>query len=273
MATTKKLVEEARRIHNTTPVVTAALGRLLTAGAIMGATLKNETDLLTINIKGDGEVGGIVVTADNKARVKGYPHNSYVGIPLKANGKLDVSTALGHGELRVIKDIGLKEAVTGTIPLVSGEIAEDLTYYFAKSEQTPSSVALGVLVDRDFSVKQAGGFIIQLMPNAEEELITHLEALLPDLPSVTTMLENSLSPEDIVYKLFPTQKINIHNKIEPTFYCNCSREKMTKALIALGKKELQTIKKEDQKATLNCQFCNEEQTYREEDLEKIIKDL
>lgn len=273
VATTKNLVEKARIIHNTTPVVTAALGRLLTAGAIMGATLKNETDLLTLNIKGDGPVGGLVVTADNEARVKGYPHNSYVDIALKENGKLDVSTALGFGDFRVIKDIGLKEPVTGTIPLVSGEIAEDLTYYFAKSEQIPSSVALGVLVDRDYTVKQAGGFIIQLLPNAEEDLIVHLETVLPNIPSMTNMLEDGLSPEDILNRLFPSQKINIYNKIETTFYCNCSREKMAKALIALGLEELNIIKDEDKKASLSCHFCSEEQIFTEEDLKNIIENL
>ncbi|MCL1924878.1 MAG: Hsp33 family molecular chaperone HslO [Defluviitaleaceae bacterium] len=277
IATTKNLVEEARKTHETTPVVTAALGRLLTAGAIMGATLKNETDLLTLQIKGDGLAKGLVVTADNKSRVKGYPHNSHVDIPLKPNGKLDVSTALGFGELRIIKDIGLKEAVTGSVELISGEIAEDITYYYAKSEQTPSSVALGVLVDRDYTVKQAGGFIIQLLAGTDEEtkeaLIIHLESVLASLPPVTTMLEQGLSPEDILKKLFPTQKINIHRQIEPSFYCNCSRERMTKALIAIGEKELRTMQKEDGGAVLNCHFCKKSQNYTINDLEDIIQNL
>jgi len=272
-STTKNMVEEARRIHNTSPVALAALGRTMTAAAIMGSMLKNDTDILTIQIKGDGLLKGIVVTADNKANVKGYVYNPYVELPLNDKGKLDVSKAIGEGTLSVIKDEHLKEAYSGQIPLVSGEIAEDLTYYFAKSEQTPSVVALGVLIDVDTSVKQAGGFIIQLMPDTDENIIDALEKKIANISSVTQMLEEGKTPEDMLDLVLGDFGITILNKMPTRFYCNCSRQRVEKALISIGLKDLNDILKTDKKAQLHCHFCNKEYNFDEEQLKKIIYDL
>ncbi len=200
-ASTRDLVEQARQNHNTSPVATAALGRLLTAGAMMGSMMKNEDDLLTLKIQGDGPIGGLTVTADNKGAVKGYVNNPMVVLPCNDKGKLDVGGALGVGVLSVVQDIGLKEPYVGQTILVTGEIAEDLTYYYATSEQTPSSVALGVLMNRDNTVRQAGGFIIQLMPGAEESVIASLEARLGEISSVTSLLDEGLTPEDILNRI------------------------------------------------------------------------
>lgn len=272
-ATTKNMVEDARKIHFTTPVVTAAIGRTMTATAIMGLMLKNDTDIITVQIKGDGALKGIVATSDNKANVKAYVYNPYVDLPLNAKGKLDVSKAIGSGTLSIIKDIGLKEPYTGQIPLVSGEIAEDLTYYFAKSEQTPSVVALGVLVDVDTSVKQSGGFIIQLMPNTDENIIETLEQKIQTIQSVTQMLEDGKTPEDMLNLILGDFGINILDKLSTRFYCNCSRQRVEKALISIGLKDLNDILKNDKKAQLHCHFCNKEYDFNEEELKKIIYDL
>ena len=270
-ATTKWLVNKSFEIHKTTPVATAALGRLLTAAALMGAMLKNDTDLLTISVKGDGPLKGVVATGDNKSRVKGYVYNKDVNIPLKPNGKLDVGGAVGFGTLTVTKDQGLKEPTSGQISLVSGEIADDLTYYYAKSEQIPSSVALGVLVDTNYTVKQAGGFIIQVMPNAKEEVIVHLEQALPNLPTVTSMLDKGLTPKDMVNTIFSGLNINFYDKIFPEYYCNCSREKTTKALISIGKEEIKAILKEDKEANIHCHFCGKDYKYTEQELRQKLK--
>lgn len=271
VATTKETVQEAFNNHKTSPVMSAALGRALTAVAIMGSMLKNDSDLITIKINGDGPGKGLVVTGDNKARVKGYVLNPIVDIPLKPNGKLDVQAALGEGNLIVIKDLGLKEPYVGQIPLISGEIAEDLTYYFAKSEQIPSAVSLGVLVDRDYSIKQAGGFIIQVMPDADESIIESIEEKLKTLKPFTTLLEESKSPEDIANLLFAEFGLNILDKIPVSFYCNCSKERVEKALISIGKIELENIIKEDKKATLHCHFCSKDYNFNEDELKNLLK--
>lgn len=272
-ATTKNMVEDVRKIHSTTPVVTAAIGRTMTATAIMGLMLKNDTDIITVQIKGDGALKGIVATSDNKANVKAYVYNPYVDLPLNAKGKLDVSKAIGNGTLSIIKDIGLKEPYTGQIPLVSGEIAEDLTYYFAKSEQTPSVVALGVLVDVDTSVKQSGGFVIQLMPNTDESIIEALDKKIRTLQSVTQMFEDGKTPEDMLNLILGDFGVNILDKLPTRFYCNCSRQRVEKALISIGLKDLNDILKNDKKAQLHCHFCNKEYDFNEEELKKIIYDL
>lgn len=271
VATTKETVQEAFNNHKTSPVMSAALGRALTAVAIMGSMLKNDSDLITIKINGDGPGKGLVVTGDNKARVKGYALNPIVDIPLKPNGKLDVQAALGEGNLIVIKDLGLKEPYVGQIPLISGEIAEDLTYYFAKSEQIPSAVSLGVLVDRDYSIKQAGGFIIQVMPDADETIIVSIEEKLKTLKPFTTLLEEGKSPEDIANLLFAEFGLNILDKIPVSFYCNCSKERVEKALISIGKIELENIIKEDKKATLHCHFCSKDYNFNEDELKDLLK--
>ena len=224
-AYTKEVVETARTIHNTTPVATAALGRLLTAGSIMGSMCKNDTDVLTLQIQCSGPIKGLTVTANAKAEVKGYVNNPNVDLPLSAKGKLDVGKALDLGVLSVIKDIGMKEPYVGQTNLVTGEIAEDLTYYFATSEQIPTSVALGVLVDRDLSVRHAGGFIIQLMPFATEELITDLENRLKDFSSITSLMDQGMTPEDMMHKLFDGYDIELTDSIVPRYQCNGRRNK------------------------------------------------
>ena len=273
VATTRNMVNRAFEIHKTSPVATAAIGRLLTGASIMGCMLKNDTDIITISVKGDGELGGIVVTTDNKSRVKGYVKNPLVNLPLKENGKLDVSGAVGHGTMTVTKDLGLKEPMSGQIPIVSGEIAEDLTYYFAKSEQTPSSVALGVLVDRDYTVKQAGGFIIQIMPDAKEEIISYLEERLSTLPAMTTMLEEGKTPEDILKILFGENEVKIYERLPAEYYCSCSKEKTEKALVSVGLTELKSILEEDKGANIHCHFCNADYYFDENDIKSLISKL
>jgi len=269
-ATTKKLVESARTRHKTTPVATAALGRLLTAASMMGATLKNDLDIVTLAIRGDGPIGGIVAVTDSKSRVKGYAFNPQIEHMKNALGKLDVARAVGSGTLIVTKDLGLKEPVSGQVALVSGEIAEDITYYYVASEQVPSSVALGVLVDRDHSVRQAGGFIIQLMPNAGEGVIAYLEEQLPKLPSVTTMLENGMSPEDILGMVFKDRGLVIYDRIFPEFFCNCSVEKTRKVLLSVGLDELEIILEEDKGANIHCHFCSTDYYFDENIIREMI---
>ena len=269
--TSKNTVETARSLHNTSPVATAALGRLLSAAAMMGIMLKGEKDLLTLQIRGDGPLQGIVVSADSEANVKGYVFNPYVEVPDKYEGKLDVSKAIGNGNISVIKDIGLKEPYCGQIELVSGEIAEDLTYYFAKSEQTPSAVGLGVLIDRDTTVMASGGFIIQLMPDADDEIAEKLEEKINRTPYVTTLLDMGYTPEDILKLILGDFNLEINEKKEMRFYCNCSRSRVEKALISLGKDELTKIIEEDKKAQLHCHFCNKEYNFDEDELREILK--
>ena len=272
-ATTQNMVEIARGLHKTTPVATAALGRLLTAASMMGATLKNDTDLLTLTIRGDGPIGGIVATTDNKSRVKGYVYRPQFELLLNESGKLDVGGAVGAGTLTVSKDLGLKEPVSGQVALVSGEIAEDITYYFAASEQLPSSVGLGVLVDTDCSVKQAGEYIIQLMPDASEEIITHLEKELPKLPTVTSMLEEGKSPEDILHIIFRGLDVDVIETTTPVYFCSCSQEKTRKALLNVKPDELKAMLEEDKGATVHCHFCSKDYSFTEDDLRKIIGEL
>lgn len=270
IANTKETVQKAFEIHHTSPVMSAAIGRSLTAIAIMGSMLKSDNDLITINIKGDGPGRGLVVTSDSKSNVRGYCYENIVSIPLKQNGKLDVRSALGEGTLTVIKDMGLKEPYVGQIPLVSGEIAEDLTYYFAKSEQTPSAVSLGVLVDRDYSIKQSGGFILQIMPEAEENIINFLEEKLKIIKPFTQMLEENMTNEDILKELFEGYDIKILDKIPVSYKCNCNRNKVEKALISIGSNEIKKIIEEDKKATLHCHFCNKDYNFNENELKEIL---
>ena len=269
-ATTKQVVETARRDHNTSPVATAALGRLLTAGAMMGSMMKNDTDMLTLQIRGDGPIGGITVTADSHANVKGYVLNPDVLLPPK-NGKLDVGGAVGIGLLQVIKDMGLKEPYSGQTILVSSEIAEDLTYYFANSEQVPSSVGLGVLMEKDNTVRCAGGFIIQLMPFAEEAVIGQLEENLKGVTSVTSLLDRGYTPEQMLEELLGNLKLEITDTIDTAFYCNCSKERVERAVASVGRKEIQEMIEEGKDIEVKCHFCNAAYTYSVEDLKQIIK--
>jgi molecular chaperone Hsp33 len=272
-ATSTNTVNDAYQIHKTFPVASVALGRLLTAGAIMGSMLKNENDLLTISIKGNGPMKGLMVTSDNKARVKGYVNNPLVDIPLKPNGNLDVRNAVGEGFLNIIQDTGMKSPYVGQIPLVSGEIADDLTYYYAKSEQIPTAVALGVLVDKDYTIKHAGGFIIQMMPNADEDVVTKLEQKMQTLPPLTQLFEKGVTPEDLIEIMLGEIGYTITDKIPMQYYCNCSKDRVEKALLTVGIKELKDILLQDKRANLNCHFCNTDYEFTEEDLKTLIHKL
>ncbi len=270
-ATTRNLVEEARKRHNTSPVATAALGRLLTAGAMMGCMMKGEKDLLTLQIQCSGPIGGLTVTADSMGRVKGYVKNPQVMLPINDKGKLDVGGAVDMGILNVIKDMGLKEPYAGQTVLKTGEIAEDLTYYFANSEQIPSSVGLGVLMNRDNMVAQAGGFIIQLMPFAEEKVIAALEEKLSAMTSVTAYLEAGRSPEELLREIFGEIELEFTDRIDVAFYCNCSKKRVEKALISIGEKELKDMIADEEAVQLHCHFCNTDYTFSIEDLKRILK--
>ena len=269
--TSRGLVEEARTRHNTSPVATAALGRLLTAGAMMGTMMKGDKDILTLQIKAGGPLEGITVTADSKGRVKGYVGNPNVCIPANSKGKLDVAGAVGVGFMNVIKDMGLKEPYVGQVALQTSEIAEDLTYYFATSEQVPSAVGLGVLMNKDNTVRQAGGFIVQLMPFAEESTIAKLEENVQKITSVTSLLEEGHTPESLLEKVLDGFDREINEKIPTEFYCNCSRERVEKALISIGRKELNEMIQEGKPIEMNCHFCNHNYEFTVEELKEILR--
>ena len=268
--TSRDIVEKAREIHNTSPVATAAIGRLLTAASMMGSMMKGEKDVLTLQIECGGPIGGITVTADSNADVKGYVNNPNVILPPNAQGKLDVSGALGPGFLNVIKDIGLREPYNGQTHLVSGEIAEDLTYYFATSEQVPSSVGLGVLMDKDNHVRQAGGFIIQVMPDTDDEVIDKLEARLGEVHSVTDMLDKGMTPEDILGYVLDGMDVEILETIPTQYKCNCSVERVSKAIASIGKKDLQERIDDGEPIEVNCQFCGSHYKFDTEQLKTFM---
>lgn len=268
--TTRNMVEEARCAHNTSPVATAALGRLLSGGVMMGCMMKNDTDVLTINVRGDGEMGGVTVTADSRGNAKGYVIHPDVMLPASKKGKLDVGGAIGRGYLNVIKDIGLKEPYVGRVNLVSGEIAEDLTYYYAISEQTPSSVALGVLMNRDNTVAQAGGFVLQLLPGASEEVISMLEKRLGETAPVTAMLSEGKTPETILEELLCGMEPEINDKMPVKFYCNCDKERVEKVLVSIGREEIQDMIDDGKPVELKCHFCGKAYTFSVEELGKIL---
>ena len=265
----KEMVERARVAHNTSPVMTAALGRLLGAGAMMGSMMKGDKDVLTLRIQCSGPAKGITVTADSKGNVKGFVANPDVELPPKAQGKLDVGKALDLGVLSVIKDMGLKEPYVGQCELQTGEIAEDLTYYFATSEQTPSAVGLGVLVDKDGSVKQAGGFIIQLMPFTKDEVIEKLENRISEMDSVTNMLERGLSPEGMLEEILGDFGLEINDKMDTQFYCDCSKEKVSRALSTINKRDLDEIINDGESIEVKCQFCNKAYNFDIDELKAI----
>lgn len=270
-AYSKDTVEKARKAHNTSPVATAALGRLLTGGAMMGIMMKGDKDILTLQIKGDGPIGGLTVTADAKGRVKGYVNNPDVMLPANSLGKLDVGGAVGNGILSVIKDLGLKEPYVGQTELVTGEIGDDITYYFASSEQVPSAVGLGVLMEKDNTVRQAGGFIIQLMPFAKEEVIAKLEENLAGVKSVTEYLDQGLTPEQLLEILLGNLGLEINDTVEMDFSCNCSKNRVAKVLISLGEKELGSMVEEGKEIELNCHFCNTNYTFTVNELKELLE--
>lgn len=268
--TSKDLVEEARRRHNTSPVITAGLGRLLSGAAMMGAMMKGDDDLLTLQIK-CGPVQGLTATADAKGNVKGYAEVPDVMLPPNPQGKLDVGGAVGLGILNVIKDMGLKEPYAGQVALQTGEIAEDLTYYFATSEQIPSAVGLGVLMNKDNTVRQAGGFIIQLLPFTDEKIIEQLEKKITEMKSVTEMLEEGMTPEMLLEEILGDFGLEITDTLPAQFSCNCSKERITKALISIGKKDLQEMIDDGEPIEVNCHFCNTNYTFSIDELKEIAK--
>ena len=266
-AITTDVVNEAHRIHQTSATVSAALGRLLTAGAILGAQLKSEQDSLTLQINGDGPVGMMTVVSNARSEVRGYVSNPIADLPPNSKGKLDVSGIIGQGFLSVIRDLDLKEPYIGRTPLISGEIAEDLTYYYAKSEQIPTAIALGVLVDTDLSVKAAGGYMIQLMPEATDETADRLTEIVENLPPVTDMIMNNMSAEDIAFAVTDGFDMVLElNSPSPEYKCNCSRDRMERALISLGKKELSDIIEEQGNAEMTCRFCDNVYEFSKDEL-------
>lgn len=268
---TTNLVEKARDIHDCTPVAAAALGRLLTAGALLGSTLKSEKDVTTLKINGGGDAEGVVVTAYKGGVVKGYIGNPYGDMPLNSKNKLDVGGYIGkNGNLIIIKDLGLKDPYVGQVPIFSGEIAEDLAYYYTVSEQTPSAVALGVLVDKDYSIKSAGGFIVQMMPGADELLADVITYRLEEIPSITTLLDEGKTIKEIIEYIFDGMDLKILDEVEPEFTCNCSRDKVEKALISIGEKDLREIAEEGKDEELKCHFCNTSYVFTKEDIEKLL---
>ncbi len=273
VAVTTDLVNRAQEIHHTYPVATAALGRTLTIASIIGAGLKNDTDTATIQFKGDGPLGSIVAVTDSNAHVRGYVVNPFVDLPLNKKGKLDVGGAVGKGYLNVIRDLGMKEPYAGQVPIVTGEIAEDLTYYFARSEQIPTAIGLGVLVDTDNSVKAAGGFMLQLMPEASEEVAGELEDKMRTLEPITAMIEKGMTAEDIFFHITDGFDMLMDNQgIEPKYECKCSKERMEKALISIGRAELESLIEEQGEAELTCQFCDNKYKFSKQELEILLKE-
>ncbi len=268
-AYTKEMAEAARSAHNTSPVATAALGRLMTGAAMMGIMMKGDKNILTLQVRGDGPMEGMTVTADSHGNVKGYVNHPDVILPANSKGKLDVGGAIGAGYLSVIKDLGLKDPYVGQIQLQTGEIADDLTYYFAASEQTPSIVGLGVLMEKNNTVKQSGGFIVQLMPDATEEVICHLENKLNELSSVTSLLDAGNTPEQILEQILGDLELEIMEHVDTKFYCNCSKERVAKALISIGKEELEKMIEEGKEIELNCHFCNTNYIFDIDELKEL----
>lgn len=269
--TSRELVEHAREAHHTSPVATAALGRLLSAGTMMGVMMKGERDVLTLQMKGSGPLGGVTVTADSKGRVKGYVDHPEAMLPPNSQGKLDVGGAIGVGILNVIKDLGLKEPYNGSVELKTGEIGDDLTYYFAVSEQIPSAVGLGVLMNRDNTVRQAGGFMIQLMPFIDEAVVDRLEQKLAEVKSVTAMLDKGYTPEQILEELLGEFGLEITDTVPAEFYCNCDKERVEKALIGVGRAGLNEMVQDGKTIEVNCHFCNAKYEFTVEELKTLIQ--
>ncbi len=271
-AITTDIAERAREIHQCMPVASAALGRTLTAVAIMGAGLKNETDSVTLQFSGDGPLGKIVAVTDSKSRVRGYVQNPLIDLPLNKKGKIDVGSGIGKGSMSVVRDLGMKEPYIGQVPIVTGEVAEDITYYYAKSEQTPTAVGLGVLVDTDYSIKASGGFMIQLMPFATEQTAEILEKQIRSLPSVTDMITSGMTAEDILFCVTEGfDMIMDNNYITPLYECKCSKDRMERALISIGKEELRKLIEEQGEAELCCQFCDRKYTFNKNELQALYE--
>ena len=272
-AITTDLVNEAQRIHHTYPVATAALGRTLTGAAMMGAGLKNKDDSITIQFKGDGPIERVIAVTDAESAVRGYVGNPYVDLPLNQKGKLDVGGAVGKGQLSVVRDLGLKEPYIGQVPIVTGEIAEDLTYYYAASEQIPTAISLGVLVGTDNRAIAAGGFLLQLMPEADETLAEALEEKMKTVPPVTQMITDGMSAEDILFAVTDGFDMLMDNHIiTPKYRCKCSKERMERALVSIGREELEALIREQGEAELCCQFCDNKYRFSKEELEALLRE-
>lgn len=273
--TTTEVVNDGCSVHNCSPVASAALGRMLTAGVLLGSTLKGENEVVTTKINGNGPINGITVTAYSNGNVKGVLGNPNVDLPLNSKGKLDVGGAVGKdGLLYVIKDLGMKDPYVGQVPIHSGEIAEDFTYYFTISEQTPSAVSLGVLVDKDLSIKAAGGFIIQMMPDADPLLADLLMYRLEEIPSITSMIASGKTIEEILDFIFEGMDLKLSDEvIEPKYYCDCSRERIEKALISIGEKDLKEIYEEGQEEELVCHFCNKKYKFTNEEIGELLNQI
>ena len=268
--TTRNLVEEARKIHDLSPICSAALGRLMSGALMMGDMLKNEKDALTVTIDGDGPIGGLLATVNNKGEVKGYVKNNAVALPNNEAGHLNVGGAVGNGTLTVIRDLGLKDPYVGTIQLLSGEIADDLTCYFVESEQIPSSVGLGVLVNKDFSIMEAGGFIVQLMPGASEEVISKLEGNIQGMKTVTDILREGKTPEDLLNMVLDGFDFEITDNKPVRFHCGCDRDRVERALVLLGKKELENLAADGEDVEIKCHFCGKAYSFSPSDLSEIM---
>lgn len=270
-AITTDTINKAHNIHNTSATASAALGRLLTAGAVLGAQLKGENDSITLQINGDGPLGMMTVVANSSSEVRGYVENPSADLPVNSRGKLDVSGVIGNGFLSVIRDLDLKEPYIGRTPLVSGEIAEDLTYYFAKSEQIPTAIALGVLVDTDLSIKAAGGYMVQLMPEADEDTADRLTDIIESLPPVTDMITGGMSAEDIAFAVTDGFDMLLDlTSPSPVYKCTCSRERMERALVSLDKKEISDIIKEQGEAEMTCRFCDNVYKFTKSELTELM---
>lgn len=273
VATSTGMVEKARNTHNTSPTATAALGRALTAAAMMGVMMKNENDRLTLKISGDGSLGTIMIVTNNKGSVKGYVDHPYADVPSREDGKLDVGKIVGsNGTITTIMDLGLKDPYVGQANLISGEIAEDLAAYYAISEQQPSAIGLGVLVDKDISVKAAGGYIIQLLPDVSNEDITKIEEAISKTPSVSSLIDKGLSPEDIMHELLKEFEMEVLEKVDIDYKCDCSRQRIEEVLLSIGKKEIEAMIEEDGEGEVVCHFCNTKYHFSKEELEKLIVD-
>lgn len=265
----KNIAESAHKFHSTMPLATAALGRVLTGAVLMGNMLKDEDTSLTLQMHGDGPLGRVLAVANSKGEVKGYIESPTVDLPLNSAGKLDVGRGIGKGYLSVVKDMKMKDPYVGQVPIQTGEIGDDLAFYFAQSEQIASLVALGVLVDRDYSVKQAGGFIVQIMPDCDEFNLKKFEKSAESITSVTQMLERGLSNEELIYEVMKDFEVDILEEKEVCYHCDCSDERMQRAIISLGKKEIQDIIDEQGEAEIVCQFCNKKYVYGKNGLEKM----
>ncbi|MDO4744598.1 MAG: Hsp33 family molecular chaperone HslO [Clostridia bacterium] len=268
----KGIVEAAHSFHKTLPLASAALGRLLTGAILMGSMMKEEESSLTLQLHGDGPLGRVLAVANSKGEVKGYVENPFADLPLNRLGKIDVGEGVGkNGYLSVVKDLKMKEPYIGQVPISTGEVGDDLAFYFAQSEQVPSLVALGVLVDRDFSIKQAGGFIVQIMPDCDEFNLKKFEKSAENITSVTAMLEKGLSNEELIREVMKDFEVEILEEIDVDYVCDCCDERMQRAIVSLGKSEIRDIIDEQGEAEIVCQFCNKAYLYDKSALEEMLE--